>query len=159
MNKFKNNVTSANQTMIDVLKQNIKKEILNQDTLVDIKNLYVLFTETNSFRICEEMKKEGPGCTTYELNDFFTDYLTDFVVIHKIDQLVIPWRKNDEFSLLGGEKAIAIPVKNFLGKNVLNNVTTKKNIISLYKVLTDYLKENPNFIDSMFIEKTKKKQI
>ena len=41
MNKFKNNVTSANQTMIDVLKQNIKKEILNQDTLVDIKNLYV----------------------------------------------------------------------------------------------------------------------
>ena len=157
MSKTKNNVTKNNQSMINILNQNIKGELTSLDELVRVHNLYGIFLNNNTFVIAKENSKKLEYCTTYTLENFFTERLIAYEVNDHMSELSVSWKNKAIFIANLDLQAIAFPIETFLAKHIEKGVTTKRNINVLFNTTNKYIKENPNFVDSIFIETIRKR--
>ena len=157
MGKIINNFTNTNTSMINVLNQNIKSKLSSLDELVRVDNLYGLFLNNNTFIIAQENSKKLKYCTTYTLENFFTETLIAYEVVEDKTKFNVPWKNSGIFIANVDLHAIAFPIEKFLNRHIEKGVTTKRNITALFDATNEYIKEHPNFVDSLFVETIRKR--
>ena len=156
MSKIMKNITKANASKINVFNQNIKGKLNYLDELVRVDNLYGIFLNNNTFVIAKEISKKLEYCTTYTLENFFTERLIAYGVVEDKSEHA-SWKNNRIFVANIDLQAIAFPVETFLSEHIENGVTTKRNITTLFDTTNEYIKDHPNFVDSLFIETIRKR--
>lgn len=154
---MKENNKYTNIEIIDGLKEDIKSKINFQDELINTNNLYGLFINDNTFMIAKGNTTKHQYCTSYIIENFITSRLISYGVIEHSKGTKAPW-ENEFMNIKNSDlTAFVIPVKELLNKHIKNGVTTKKNIVALFDTVNEYIKENPNFIDSLFTENVRKR--
>lgn len=156
MIKIMNNIAKTNASTINVLNQNIKCKLSSLDELVRVDNLYGIFLNDNRFVVAKEISKKLEYCTTYTLENFFTERLIAYEVVENKSGHV-SWKNNEIFVANLDLKAIAFPIGTFLAKHIEKGVTTKRNISILLDTMNEYIKEHPAFVDSLFVENIRKR--
>ena len=156
MSKLLNEIVTKHQTNVDVLKQNISGKMNSQDELVKTHNLYGVFSDdilgNNTFIICEETLFVSKQCSTIRLSNFFDKAIVSEVIINDKKDVILPWNSKKSFVIGGYKKAIAFPIEDLLTRNCLNGITTKKNLTVAQDVINEYLKENPDFVEQLFVQ-------
>lgn len=160
MNKTKKFIANVNKSIIDVLNQNISKDLNFDDELVEINNLYGIFLSNNGFIICmENSNMINSNVSEFTLSNFFTNDIITKILAYDYDEIPFPFGKRKIFDIAEGVEAVGFPISFFLKDHCKNGITTKKNLLVVFDVVNQYLKEQATFIDSLFKEVEATKQI
>lgn len=154
------NICYKNKQLISELKNVVSDKMNNENEMVNINNLYGIFIEADDneqkFIVCKEEKysySEGP-----HLSEFFTNEYIDRYEV-RINEIVCPWHNAGRHYFLHFLKmGFCLPIVNLLGKHCIDGKVSKKELSDFYRIVNEYIKENPNFIDEL-IENEKNKMI
>lgn len=153
MNKTKKFIVNVNESVVDVLKQNISKNLNFGDQLVETNKLYGIFLSNNEFVICKEDSSIiNSNASEISLFNFFTNEIITKILAYDYDELPFPFGNKKIFDIDEGVEAIGFPISFFLKNHCKNGVTTKKNLIVVFHIVNQYLKENQTFINDLFKE-------
>ena len=154
------NISYKNKKLISKLKNVVLDKINNENEMLNISNLYGIFIEGDAqeqkFIICKEEKysySEAP-----HLSEFFTgEYIDNHEV--RFNEVVCQWHKpGRHYSLHFLKMYFCLPLVSLLGECCVDGKVSKKELLDLYCVVNEYIKENSNFIDEL-IENEKNKML
>ena len=151
------NLSYKNKQLISELKNVVSDKMNNENEMVNINNLYGIFIDADEteqkFIICEEKGNEEP-----RLHEFFTlEYIDKYEV--RFSEVVCPWRKVGRHYFWHFLKmGFCFPLTNLLGECSIDGKVSKKDLSDFYRIVNEYIKENPNFIDEL-MENEKNKMI
>ena len=143
--------------LIKQLTNSVSEKIDNKKEMTNVNDMYGIFLKNNNnFIICNEKKFRSSD--EPHLSEFFTDTVVDFPEV-RFNKTIFPWREGGKILMYGNQYlglAFCVPIRDLLGKYIIDGECNKKYISELYASVNEYLIENPNFVQELLEGKKEK---